>query len=435
MVGPCNATCRWLSGALTVAGIGALVSLDAEDNATIGDVTRLLPAVAGLTMTLVDRDMEGLKQWSLVGASSLFTTWGLKHVTDKERPNAHNLRSFPSGHATAGFFGAGFIYRRYGPRWGVPAYVVAAYTGGTRVVAERHYVDDVISSFSLGLMSNWLFTTPISERVAINPMLADDRVGFTVSVATTGASGEHGNGLEARRRTRYRYQWEFGPTSVTENTVTFGRGGDPVDFRFDQQNDPLYTAQIALDWYPGNRQQDVLFNFTPFEIRDFGSFDGDTDFAGVTFPPGQDLRSRAVAYYLTATYRRRLLPAGRFDLRVGGGVAVLYTLTGLAPVQRRESIGDLDFVEVDDLALLPIIHLHLGYDFGRRMRWSLFVEGEGMDLSADRYLDATAQIRFRITPLWDVSLGYRHLERSVDTDSLRSTTTRDQYVAAIGYRF
>jgi hypothetical protein len=434
MVGPCDAMCKWISGALAAVGVGALITLDPEENAGVGDVTRYIPAAAGLAMTLIGGDMQGLKQWSLVGASSLFATWGLKTLGDKERPNAENSKSFTSGHATAGFFGAGFIYRRYGPRWGVPAYVVAAYTGATRVDGERHYMDDVISSFSLSLMSNWLFTTPISDRVAVNPMLADDRVGFSISVATTGTSVDPGTLGEELRQTRFRYQWEFGPASVAENTVA-SDGGDPIDFRFDRQNDPLYSAQIALDWYPDTWRGDVLLGFTPFEIRDFGTIEHDTDFAGGVFPTGKDVRSRAVAYDLTAAYRHQLVPDGRFDVRVGGGVAVLYTLSGLAVVNRRESVPYLDFTQVTALTVLPIVHLHVGYGFGRSERLSVFAEADAMTLSSDRYLDATAQIRYRITPRWDVGLGYRHSERSVDTNSLSNTMTRNQSVLAIGYRF
>jgi hypothetical protein len=217
--------------------------------------------------------------------------------------------------------------------------------------------------------------------------------------------------------------------------VTADSGGEPIDFRFDQQNDPLYAAQIALDYYSDNRRGDVLLGFTPFEIRDFGSFEGDTDFAGVVFPPGEDVRSRAVAYDLTATYRRQLVPEGRFDVRIGGGFVVLYTLAGLAVVNQRQSVGHLDFEDERALTVLPTVHLHLGYGFGRNQRLSVFAEADGMDLSSDRYLDATAQVRFRITPRWDAGLGYRHLERSVATNSLNNTTTRDQYVMAIGYRF
>jgi len=433
MVGQCDATCRWLSAALAAIGVAAIATLDAEDAASVGDVTRLIPAAAGLAMTLGARDSEGRKQWLLAGSTSLAATWGLKHIADKERPNAHNKRSFPSGHASAGFFGASFIYRRYGPRWGVPAWVVAAYTGASRVNAERHYVDDVLSSLSLGLMSNWLFTSPISDRLALNPMLAGDGFGLSVSIPTSSVIGGGDEATAWLRRPHFRYGWEFGPAWVSEDLVT--THGDPIDFRFEALNDPFYSARIALEWSPSNPRQELDFGFTPYEIRDFGSFTEDTDFGGVTFPGGEDLRIRHVAYDLTARYRYHLFQRGPLDIRVGAGAAFLYTVAGLAQTPRRESIGYLDFTEVRDLAVIPIVHLMLGLEFGNSERWLLYVEADGMDLSSYRYIDATAQLRYRVSPRWDVGLGYRRLERVVDQGSLSNTTDRTQYTAHIGYRF
>ena len=64
-------------------------------------------------------------------------------------------------------------------------------------------------------------------------------------------------------------------------------------------------------------------------------------------------------------------------------------------------------------------------DFGRREE----------DISSDRYLNASAQIRFQTSRKWDVALGYRYFERYIDHDGFDNLTSRDQYVAAIGYRF
>jgi hypothetical protein len=126
---------------------------------------------------------------------------------------------------------------------------------------------------------------------------------------------------------------------------------------------------------------------------------------------------------------------GRVDLRVGGGAAVLYTLAGLAPTPSRQSVGHLDFTEEKSLEVLPIVHLRLGIELGSASRWLLFAEGEGIDLGAHRYLDATAQLRFQAGPRWDVGLGYRHLERDIASQALHNTTRRSQIVADLGYRF
>lgn len=433
LVGPCDATCKWISAALAAMSVAAIAKLDTEDTAAIGDFTRFIPGAAGVAMTLTAKDWQGLKQWLLVAGSSLAATDVLKRATDKERPNAHNYRSFPSGHATAGFFGAGFISQRYGPRWGVPAWMLAAYTGASRVNAERHYVDDVLSSLSLGLMSNWLFTTPISDRVAVNPMLAGDGFGVSVSFPVFPTVGEATKPGAPIHRPHFRYGWEFGPTRISENVVT--ELDNPIDFRFDGLNDPLYSARFALDWCPASPRHEIDFSFDPFEIRDFGSFDEDTDFAGVTLPAGQDLRTRHLAYDLTARYRYRLLPKRHFDLRVGGGAAVLYTLAGLAPTPRRESVGHLDFVEINDVDVLPIAHLRLGLELGTTRRWEVFAEADGISLGSNRYLDATAQLRFQASPRWDLGVGYRYLDRQVSSGALDNATNRRQVVANIGYRF
>jgi hypothetical protein len=104
-------------------------------------------------------------------------------------------------------------------------------------------------------------------------------------------------------------------------------------------------------------------------------------------------------------------------------------------VERRDADGHLDFTEADTLDVLPILHLHLGYAFGKRQRWTIMAEGSGMDLSGNRFLDATAQFGFRISPRWDVNLGVRRTERSIDAGSLANSINWDQYVMAIGYRF
>ena len=84
---------------------------------------------------------------------------------------------------------------------------------------------------------------------------------------------------------------------------------------------------------------------------------------------------------------------------------------------------------------MPIVHLRVGVELGRNDRWLLFAEADGMDLGGSRYLDASAQLRFQVSPRWDVGLGYRRLERRIDRDAILNETRRDQSVATIGYRF
>ena len=124
LIGQCNWTCAGLSIGLGVAGIAALAGLEADDAEQIGDVTQLLPAVGGFTMTLLAKDWQGLKQFGFAGGTTFVVTHGLKNAADKARPNEGDNKSFPSGHTGAAFFGAGFIHERYGLKWGLPSYMM-----------------------------------------------------------------------------------------------------------------------------------------------------------------------------------------------------------------------------------------------------------------------------------------------------------------------
>src|SRR5947208_1387868 len=75
------------------------------------------------------------------------------------RPDGSNDQSFPSGHASAAFQAASFVQRRYDdlPAW--PGYVLATYTGWTRVEAKKHYASDVLAGAALGLSNSFVFVT------------------------------------------------------------------------------------------------------------------------------------------------------------------------------------------------------------------------------------------------------------------------------------
>jgi hypothetical protein len=247
MIGPCDSTCLWVTGAFAAAGAVALGTLDPEDAETIGDVTQLLPAAGGLTMTFLARDTQGTVQWLWAGGTSMVAIHGLKRGVEKARPNEDDNNSFPSGHTGASFFGAGFIHDRYGPRWGVPALILAGYTGLSRVNAQKHFGDDVVSGMSIGLMANWLNTSPISERVKINPLLAEKGLGLSVTVDPTQRDPRTEPEDHVHRNPRLRYEWEFGDTEVVKNDVRApSDGGDLLDFQFNEHNDPTVSGRVSL---------------------------------------------------------------------------------------------------------------------------------------------------------------------------------------------
>jgi membrane-associated phospholipid phosphatase len=100
--------------------------------------------------------------------TSVWTTVVLKRAVDKTRPNGGQY-SWPSGHTSSAFVGAGVLQIRHGWKVGVPAYLLAGYVGWTRVDAEAHYYVDVVSGAIIGIVSAYMFTSPFGQdRIALS---------------------------------------------------------------------------------------------------------------------------------------------------------------------------------------------------------------------------------------------------------------------------
>ena len=104
---------------------------------TSGDVLAFVTPVASLTTVLVLQDWKGLKQGALAGVSTIGMTYALKYLIKKERPDGSDKHSFPSMHTSVSFTGAAFIQRRYGWKWGIPAYAIASYVGMEPDVCQK----------------------------------------------------------------------------------------------------------------------------------------------------------------------------------------------------------------------------------------------------------------------------------------------------------
>ena len=132
-----------------------------------GDILHYaIPASAGLT-TLILNDKEGSKQFLKSFATNLAVTYTLKYAFNKPRPEgATDGLAFPSGHTSAAFQGASFIQRRYGWKYGIPAYILAGYVGYSRIegLNDRHDGWDVLGGIIVGIGSTYLFTTPYEKK-------------------------------------------------------------------------------------------------------------------------------------------------------------------------------------------------------------------------------------------------------------------------------
>ncbi len=141
---------------------------------TSTDIVNIGMASATVAGLLLTRDWEGLKQGSLSAATAVGVSYVLKYTVKKARPDHSDKHSFPSNHSAVAFTNAGFLMRRYGWKFGVPAYALACYTAWGRTYAKRHDWWDVAAGAAIGTAAAYIFTTPFARKhsVAIAPYAA-----------------------------------------------------------------------------------------------------------------------------------------------------------------------------------------------------------------------------------------------------------------------
>ena len=93
---------------------------------SVGDWAQVGLPILAAGGIVANRDWKGGIQFAKSGALTGLLVFGGKNLVDKWRPNASNPKSFPSGHTAMAFFGASYIYTRYGAKWGMPAAMLLA---------------------------------------------------------------------------------------------------------------------------------------------------------------------------------------------------------------------------------------------------------------------------------------------------------------------
>lgn len=150
-----------------------------------GDVLVFITPVAALTTILATQDWQGLKQGVFTGITTLGVTYALKYIVKKDRPDHSDNHSFPSMHTSVSFAGAAFIQRRYGWKWGIPAYAISTYVGWSRVYGKKHDWWDVAAGAAIGAGSAYIFTRPFAKKhnLSISPVAGDGHYGIYASMS------------------------------------------------------------------------------------------------------------------------------------------------------------------------------------------------------------------------------------------------------------
>ena len=144
-----------------------------------GDILRAAIPAAAFAMTFAKDDRQGRRQFYKSFGANVAATLVLKELIDKERPDGSDDDALPSGHTSTAFQGAAFLHRRYGFGTAWPAWVLAAYTGWTRLDADEHDEADVIAGAALGIASSMLFVERF-ERIDV-AFFGGDAVGIRIN--------------------------------------------------------------------------------------------------------------------------------------------------------------------------------------------------------------------------------------------------------------
>jgi len=394
----------------------------------IGDVIQFAIPITAAVVPTVKRDWNGLFQFGLSFGSTVGTVGIGKLVFDKRRPNEANKLSYPSGHSAASFSGAAFLQSRYGAAYGIPAYAAAAFVGYSRIQADQHYGDDVLAGASIALLYNWTFTRRYPEKLTFGVSRQAQGYAFGWSYdpdADDPWFAESAPPFEPK----FKYEVEFSATwtdiaRIQSPTDT----GDPIDLDsggFGDVDEPVPSTRGTFTWWFGPRHELALV-LNPFEERDIGTFAEAKSFRGVTFPADTTIRSAYLNYEFRLRYRYDLLPDSNWILQVGASASFQWIDVGL-----RADSGET--ASVDDFVLLPLVGVKAGYAFSEK--WRVLAECEGIYLGDDTVLDTAIWVEWQFARQWDLKLGYRVVDRDVDTSKLKTSLEQQRAFLGFGYRW
>lgn len=123
------------------------------------DITQYAPAAVMLGLKAFG--YESRSSWARMLTADAFSIAlqaafvnGIKYTAKRLRPDGTSYNSFPSGHTATAFMTATMLHMEYGwrsPWFSIGGYTVAAFTGVSRIMNNRHWMSDVIAGAAIGV--------------------------------------------------------------------------------------------------------------------------------------------------------------------------------------------------------------------------------------------------------------------------------------------
>lgn len=400
-----------------LAVFGTTQATTTED---IGDITQIITPILGLGLTYYYDDTEGRWQFVKSFAASQLTVHGIKYLVEKRRPNYNEFTggkekvSFPSGHTSSAFGGASFIYNRYGAGWGIPAYALAAYTGYSRVYAEKHYWDDVIAGASIATLSSMYFVTPIDSNVAFLPKTDGDSIGITMVVSSDAFDGKKRAPDHSETSFEGKNQFEFFPALGKFDSSDFDSESFGIDFT--DAEDSIPTSAIRFSRQVNDKNL-VSFLWHPYEIRALGNFSGDE----------KHVR------YLSNDFRF----SWQYSLNFSENLVTKVGLALVSQYSEAEVYQDPDDRETlhksSEWLFIPLVNATLGYKFTPEFLISL--DSSYGDNGSASITDWTGSLNYQLNDRWSIGAGYNWYERDHEKSEAFKNIEFDNYFIKLGYHF
>ena len=84
-------------------------------------------------------------------AANIMSTYAIKSLSQRQRPDGSNNYSFPSGHTSNSFLAAELINQIEGMSLSVPFYLLSINTALSRINDKKHFLSDVVFGAAIGI--------------------------------------------------------------------------------------------------------------------------------------------------------------------------------------------------------------------------------------------------------------------------------------------
>ncbi|MWV63028.1 phosphatase PAP2 family protein [Helicobacter saguini] len=145
--------------------------------ATYGDIMQFFIFFI-LIFLIIKKDKLGILQLFISSIIALGIMLLLKHYFSttlrfyheniariSQRPDVlSDFDGFPSGHTTAAFIACGFIWAKFGVKFGLIAFIFAAFVGLSRIYVMRHTTLQVICGAILGFFTAFIVVKKLTFK-------------------------------------------------------------------------------------------------------------------------------------------------------------------------------------------------------------------------------------------------------------------------------